>query len=109
MLNVARKLWNRAGPRTHQSGFWFDRPLVLLQSDDWGRVGVRDREGFEQLRAQGIRLGERPYDLYSLETAEDVQAVAAMLDRHRDSVGHPASLVMNFCTANLDFARMRQE
>ena len=54
----------------------FSRPLVLLQSDDWGRVGVRDREGYEQLRASGVPLGENPYDYYSLETAEDVIAVA---------------------------------
>ena len=53
----------------------FSRPLVLLQSDDWGRVGVRDREGYEQLRSSGIHLGENPYDYYSLETAEDVMAL----------------------------------
>lgn len=87
----------------------FSRPLVLLQSDEWGRVGVRDREGYEQLRANGIRLGERPYDLYTLETADDVHGLAAMLGNHLDSSAHPASLVMNFCTANLDFARMREE
>ena len=44
-------------------GFRFSRPLVLLQSDDWGRVGVRDAEGQEELRAAGLSLGERPYDL----------------------------------------------
>ena len=82
---------------------------MLLQSDDWGRVGVRDREGYEQLRAKGMRLGERPYDLYTLETADDVRALASMLERHLDSTQHPASLVMNFCTANLNFARMREE
>jgi len=87
----------------------FARPLVLLQSDDWGRVGVRDREGFEQLRASGIRLGERAYDLYSMETADDVTALASTLQKHRDSAGRSASLVMNFCTANLDFGRMRAE
>jgi len=54
----------------------FDRPLVLLQSDDWGRAGVRDREGWDELRAAGLNLGEKPYDFYSLETAEDVHALA---------------------------------
>jgi hypothetical protein len=81
----------------------FSRPLVLLQSDDWGRVGVRDREGYEQLRASGIHLGENPYDYYSLETAEDVIALRDLLKRHRDSTGRPACLVMNFLLANLDF------
>ena len=83
----------------------FSRPLVLLQSDDWGRVGVRDREGYEQLRASGIHLGENPYDYYSLETAEDVIALRDLLKRHRDSTGRPACLVMNFLLANLDFQK----
>jgi hypothetical protein len=86
-----------------RSGFRFSRPLVLLQSDDWARVGVRDKEGFEHLRSAGLKLGERPYDLYSLETAEDVRAVAETLESVRDSVGQPACLEMNFVTTNVDF------
>ncbi len=86
-------------------GFSFSRPLILLHSDDWGRVGVRDREGYEQLRAGGIRLGERPYDFYTLETADDVVALGSLLKGHRDSTGRPATLVMNFALANVDFQK----
>jgi hypothetical protein len=82
---------------------------VVIQSDDWGRVGVRDKQGYEFLRSRGIRLGERPYDLYTLETAGDVRALASLLRRHHDSTGRCPCLVMNFCTANLDFNRMREQ
>jgi hypothetical protein len=71
-------------------------------------VGVRDREGFEQLRSAGLRLGEHPYDLYTLETANDTAALASLLGRHRDSSGRPPCVVMNFCVANLDFKKMRE-
>src|SRR5271167_3152229 len=105
MLDFIHKLWSR-----HEEGngrsFTFDSPLVLLQSDDWGRVGVRDKEGYEQLRASGIRLGENPYDFYTLETAEDVMALRDVLKRHRDYTGRSACLVMNFLTANLNFPKM---
>ncbi|HKS76512.1 MAG TPA: hypothetical protein VJQ82_25080 [Terriglobales bacterium] len=103
MLNRARKLLNRG--RT-ESGFSFERPLVLIQSDDWGRAGVRDREGFEELRAGGLPLGQHAYDFYSLETAEDVIAVREMLLHHHDSSGRPPCMVMNFLTANLDFPKI---
>jgi hypothetical protein len=83
----------------------FDRPLVLFQSDDWFRVGVRDREGWEELRAAGLNLGEQPYDYYSLETADDLHALAEVLRRHRDSTGRRPAMVMNFVMANLDFDR----
>ncbi len=86
-------------------GFRFDRPLLLFQSDDWGRVGVRDREGREELRIAEIELGESPYDFYSLETEEDVTTLAELLKRHRDSVGRNPSMVMNFIMANVDFDR----
>ena len=87
-------------------GFSFGRPLVVLQSDDWGRVGIRDREGWEELRSLGLNLGERNYDFYSLETAEDVEAIVSLFGRHRDSNGRPACLEMNFMMANVDFAKV---
>lgn len=104
MLNILRRVWRRGRSLLPVQGFAFGRPLVVLQSDDWGRVGIRDGEGWEELRVLGLNLGERSYDFYSLETAEDVAMVASMLHDHRDSMGRPACLEMNFIVANVDFA-----
>ena len=97
-LGAVRRFFRKTSP-----GFHFSRPLVLLQSDDWGRVGVRDSEGCNELRAAGLNLGERPYDLYSLETAEDVHATAEVLRSLQDSAGQSPCLEMNFVVANVDF------
>lgn len=105
MFDSVKSRWHSSKGQTSQF-FSFSRPLVLLQSDGWGRVGVRDREGYEQLRASGISLGQNPYDYYSLETSEDVIALRDMLKRHRDSTGRAACLVMNFLLANLDFRKI---
>lgn len=101
-MQLARKLWQLGRDALPVSGFHFDRPLVLFQSDDWGRVGLRDQAGLEQLRSAGIELGERPYDFYSLETGDDLSALMALLQRHHDSEGMPPCLQMNFVVANLD-------
>jgi hypothetical protein len=106
MTSLARKLWQRGRDLLPISGFHFSRPIVIFQSDDWGRVGLRDEEGLEQLRTAGITLGERPYDLYTLETAEDLAALSGVLKRHRDSMGRHPCVGMNFVQANLDFAKM---
>jgi hypothetical protein len=106
MLNILRKVWRRGRSLVPVEGFAFGRPLVVLQSDDWGRVGVRDREGWEQLRDLGVSLGERSYDFYSLETAQDVAAIVSLFNRHRDSAGCPPCLGMNFIVANIDFAKV---
>jgi hypothetical protein len=108
-MTLLQAIRNRVGQWIPQTGFHFDRPLVLFQSDDWGRAGLRDQRGLEQLRAAGLNLGERPYDLYSLETAEDLTALRAVLSRHRDSVGRSACMEMNFIVANLNFAPMEAD
>jgi len=106
--------WGRAAFRRIRdlvpvSGFVFNRPIVIFQSDDWGRVGLRDREGFEQLQAAGLALGDRPYDFYTLETSDDLVALGATLKKHRDSMGCHPCVEMNFILGNLDFARMEAE
>jgi len=106
VLNYPRKPWRFFRASLPIQGFHFNRPLVLFQSDDWGRVGLRDQEGLEQLRALGMVLGERPYDFYTLETAEDLAALCSVLSRHRDSGGRHPCVGMNFVLSNLDFAKM---
>lgn len=108
-MNLVRKLWQRGLDLLPVAGFHFDRPIVLLQSDDWGRCGLRDHEGLEQLRTAGMELGERAYDFYTLETAEDLNALSAVLKKHRDSSGRNPSIEMNFVPANLDFVKMSAE
>ena len=104
-MHLARKLWQRGLDLLPTAGFHFDRPLVLLQSDDWGRAGLRDHEGLEQLRNSGVNLGDRPYDFYTLETEEDLFALREVLARHGDSMGRHPCLEMNFIVANLDLAK----
>lgn len=106
-LSRTGRVWGSLANWLPVTCFHFDRPLVLLQSDDWGRVGLRDQEGFDQLTAAGINLGERPYDFYTMETAEDLTAVAALLKRHRDSNGRHPCIEMNFIVANLDFVKLQ--
>ena len=84
------------------------RPRLCSWLDGFG-VGLRDREGLEELRSAGLALGERPYDFYSLETAEDLSELRALLTRHRDARGRHPCVEMNFIVANLDFTQMRHE
>lgn len=106
-MSLVGKVWRRTQEYFPAQGFYFDRPIIVFQSDDWGRVGLRDQEGFEQLKSAGLMLGERPYDLYTLEVADDLAALGGLLSRHRDSAGRAASIVFNFILANLDYPKMK--
>jgi hypothetical protein len=105
LMRSSQRLWHRLTDLLPSKAFYFDRPVVLLQSDDWGRIGLRDSEGFRELRSLGVTLGERPYDFYTFETAEDIGALSALLRGHHDSTGRRPCLTMNFISANLDFSR----
>lgn len=107
MTDLLEGIWQRGRDLLPVAGFGFDRPLVLFQSDDWGRVGVRDQEGWDELQSAGLTLGERAYDFYTLETSADLEQIAALLTKHRDSTGRHPCLGMNFIVFNLDFAKMR--
>jgi hypothetical protein len=109
IANLAQRAWRRARALVPTDGYYFDRPLLLVQSDDWGRVGVRDREGIEVLRSAGLVLGENPYDLYSLETAEDLCHLRDTSLKHKDATGRSLCIGMNFVVHNLDFPRMEAE
>ncbi|MGC2248993.1 MAG: hypothetical protein WA609_20485, partial [Terriglobales bacterium] len=63
MITPFKRILEYAMPPSAMGGLRFDRPLLLFQSDDWGRAGVRDREGWDELQAAGIALGESPYEL----------------------------------------------
>jgi len=105
MITRLRQSLGRLKRSAREREIHFERPLLLFQSDDWGRVGVRDPAGWAELFESGIELGAEPYDFYSLETAGDLDALNAVLRRHQDSTGRNPSVVMNFITANVDFAR----
>ena len=51
-MHLIRQLWQHGQGLLPIDGFHFDRPLVLVQSDDWARVGLRDQEGLWRGRVQ---------------------------------------------------------
>ena len=108
MISRLRTMFRRRDAASRNPGLAFDRPMVLFQSDDWGRAGIRDRAGWDELVAKGLDLGQNPYDSYSLETADDLEALSDVLRKHRDSVGRHPCIGMNFVMANVDFPRCLQ-
>lgn len=82
------------------------RPVVLFESDDWGKIGIRDREGFETLVRKGHDGGQRSIGCYSLETANDLESLYGILLMHSDSTGSFPIFTCNFVMANPDFKRI---
>jgi hypothetical protein len=85
------------------------RPIVVIQSDDWGRVGVPGIEALERVKAAGANVGASGWDRYGLETAGDLESLGELLASFADRDGNAPCMTANFVMANADFSRMREE
>jgi hypothetical protein len=85
------------------------RPVVLIQSDDWGRIGAPRAESIMELRETGYPVGDSPWDFYGLETKADLGALGQVLHAHEDADGRSAVMTAVFVMANADLRRMREE
>lgn len=79
--------------------------ILAIESDDWGmEAWVPDLKAARALADQGAQLGPklRLYASSSLETAADVDTLAALLAQFHDSDGLPAVLQANTIMAAID-------
>lgn len=89
------------------STLYLDKKIIIFESDDWGKLGMRDLEAFERLKAKGYsQLGQSDWDYYSLEIPEDLEALYTVLSRHRDAFGLPPIFTCNFIVANPDYEKI---
>ncbi|NQU42568.1 hypothetical protein HQ520_04735 [bacterium] len=93
---------------TYLKAWRCDRPVVVLESDDWGSLRTSSREAFDQLQAEGWAMERSHYSSDALETDEDLDCLFEVLDSVRDARGRPACLTANTIMANPDFARIRE-
>lgn len=82
-------------------------PIVVIQSDDWGRTGAPDTAALSELRDSGFPVGNSPWDFYGLESAYDLLELGTVLGKFRDQENQPACMVANFILANPDLRRMQ--
>jgi hypothetical protein len=79
--------------------------IVAIESDDWGtEAWVPDLRAAQVMADQGAKLGPKLglYASSSLETAQDVDSLAALLAEFQDSDGLPAVLQANTIMAAID-------
>jgi hypothetical protein len=82
--------------------------LVVFESDDWGSRRMPSVDTRDWLVSKGLISGDDPYDLESLENAEDVNLLAEVLSSVQDADGrHPVFTC--FCNSgNPDFKAIRE-
>lgn len=98
---ISRNLVNIPGFRTN-------RKIVVFESDDWGMIRMASRETYCRLLKKAYPVDRCIYNSNdALETNEDVQYLAEVLQKYRDINGNFAKFTLNNVVANPDFVKIR--
>jgi hypothetical protein len=101
LKTIRRKIINIPGWHT-------DRKIVVLDSDDWGSIGLPSLEVFNRLSHSGFRIENNPYLKYdSLASEDDLTALFETLKKFKDRNGRSPLITANTVVANPDFAKIR--
>ena len=86
------------------------RPVVVIESDDWGSIRMPSTQILDELKAKGYNYADYiGYDLYdTLASNEDLEVLIDTLLSVKGADGQPAKLTMNCVVANPDFDKIRQ-
>jgi hypothetical protein len=88
----------------YRYGWRTKRPILVIESDDWGAEHIPGPEAIEQMKKTGLFSGDSHGMYDGLETADDVDKLCNILSSHKDGDGNPAVITANFIMANPDFS-----
>src|SRR5690554_4146828 len=93
---------------TNARGWTTNRKIIVIESDDWGSIRMRDQKSFDELLQAGIRVDRSKYDsLDSLEKKEDLELLFDVLDNHKDQHGNAPKFTTNMVMNNPDFKKIQ--
>jgi hypothetical protein len=95
---------------TNAIGWKTNRKIVVIESDDWGSIRMRDQKTFENLLNAGIRVDKSRYDsLDSLETKQDLEFLLEVLGKYKNTKGDTPKFTTNMVTGNPDFEKIEAD
>lgn len=97
-------LWN-----SENKDFKTNRHILVIESDDWGSIRMSSRNAWEKFLSMGYSVDKRPYERFdTLESNEDVQALADVLLKYKDKKGRHPVITLNYLSCNPDFDAIRK-
>ncbi|EKB49136.1 hypothetical protein [Cecembia lonarensis] len=99
--SLRRNISNIPGWRTN-------RKILVIESDDWGAVRIKDKVAYEALKDKGLNVGRIHYDsVESMESNRDMEMLFDLLQGFKDKNGkHPVFTPMCIM-GNPDFEKIK--
>lgn len=93
---------------TNFRGWSTKRKFVVFESDDWGSIRMPSRQVYDKLKEFGFNLDthDKCFDIDSLESKADMEAMYEVLCSVKDKNGNPAVYTPLTIVANPDFEKI---
>lgn len=89
-------------------GWRTERKIVVIESDDWGSVRIKDKDAYQALKAKGLNVDHKRYDqVDTLESNEDLEMLFEVLFSVKDKHGTHAKLTPMCLLGNPDFEKIK--
>jgi hypothetical protein len=99
---LIRNLSNVPGWRTN-------RKIIVIESDDWGSVHIKDKSAYYALKEKGLSVDRIHYDSYeSLESNEDLEILFDLLMTFKDKNGRHPIITPMCIMGNPDFQAIKK-
>ncbi len=90
-------------------GWRTDRKILVIESDDWGSVRIKDKAAYTALKQKGLNVDRIHYDsVESLESNEDLERLFEVLLSIKDSNGNSLKFTPMCIMGNPDFERIKE-
>jgi hypothetical protein len=84
------------------------RKILVIESDDWGSVRIKDKQAYEALKQQGMEVDRKRYDqVDTLESNDDLELLFYLLKSFKDKNGHAAKFTPMCLVGNPDFDKIK--
>ncbi len=100
--NLRRNISNIPGWRSN-------RKILVIESDDWGSVRIRDKGAYTALKDKGLNVDQVHYDsVESIESNEDLELLFDLLLSFKDKNGRHPIFTPMCIMGNPDFEKIRE-
>lgn len=99
--SLRRNISNIPGWRTN-------RKILVIESDDWGSVRIRDKQAYKALKQKGLSVDNIHYDsVESIESNEDLELLFDLLTSFQDKNGKHPTFTPMCIMGNPDFEKIK--
>jgi peptidoglycan/xylan/chitin deacetylase (PgdA/CDA1 family) len=89
-------------------GWRTKRKILVIESDDWGSVRIKDKQAYQALKQKGLDVDRKRYDqVDTLESNEDLELLFSVLQSVKDKNGQAAKITPMCLVGNPDFDKIK--